>query len=161
MKINIREIRQEEIPVLERFLYEVIFIPEGTQAPPFEIIYGQEVYQYIKDFGAQDDYCLVAEVEGKIVGAAWSRVLDDELKGYGNIGKGIPEIAISLLKEYRGNGIGTELLSRLLELLHSKKYQKVSLSVQKENYAYRMYVKAGFVAIQEQAEDYLMVCELK
>ena len=39
MKENvIREIRPEEIPLLNDFLYEAIFIPEGVPAPPRSII---------------------------------------------------------------------------------------------------------------------------
>ena len=35
---RIRKLRQEEIHILDEFLYEAIFIPEGTKAPPKEII---------------------------------------------------------------------------------------------------------------------------
>ena len=35
---RIRKLRQEEIKILDDFLYEAIFIPEGTKAPPKEII---------------------------------------------------------------------------------------------------------------------------
>lgn len=38
MKYQIREIRQEEYAVLDDFLYEAIFIPEGVEAPPKSII---------------------------------------------------------------------------------------------------------------------------
>lgn len=35
---RIRKLHQEEIKILDDFLYEAIFIPEGTKAPPKEII---------------------------------------------------------------------------------------------------------------------------
>lgn len=47
-------------------------------------------------------------------------------------------------------------------LLHLKEtgYQKTSLAVQKANYALRMYLKVGFEIIDENEEEYIMVCEL-
>ena len=82
------------------------------------------------------------------------------MKDYGHIADNIPSLAISLYKEYRGNGIGTELLSRMLQRLRRDGYAKVSLSVQKENYATKMYLKAGFQVLEETPEEYIMVCDL-
>ena len=103
-----------------------------------------------------DDRCLVAEVGDKIVGAIWSRIMND----YGHIANDIPSIAISLYKEYRNLGIGTDMLRQMLELLKADGYKSVSLSVQKANYAMRMYQKAGFHIISDDAEEALMQCIL-
>ena len=112
---------------------------------------------YVRDFGQQpDDHCLVAECDGKVVGAVWVRLMDD----YGHIDDKTPSLAISLYKEYRGRGIGSELLRRMLDLLRAKGYRQVSLSVQKANYAFRMYRKAGFETLKETEEEFLMRCRL-
>ena len=159
MKENvIREIKPEEIPLLNDFLYEAIFIPEGVPAPPRSIIENEDLQVYVRDFGKKaDDRCLVAEVVGKVVGAVWTRMMND----YGHIADGIPSLAISLYKEYRHKGIGTDLLREMLQLLKRDGYPQVSLSVQKANYAFRMYQKAGFEVVKETGEEYLMVCKLK
>ena len=150
----IREIQPEEIPVLDDFLYEAIFIPEGSPAPPRSIIENEDLQVYVRDFGKKaDDRCLVAEVDGKIVGAVWTRVMND----YGHIDNRTPSLAISLYKEYRGLGIGTELLRQMLEKLRQEGYERVSLSVQKENYALRMYQRAGFKTVEDRGEELLMV----
>ncbi len=47
----IREIRSEEIPLLNDFLYEAIFIPEGVPAPPRSIIENEDLQVYVRDFG--------------------------------------------------------------------------------------------------------------
>lgn len=154
---NFRDIRPEEIPVLDAFLYEAIFLPEGVPAPPRSIIQNEDLQVYVRDFGKlPDDRCLVAEMDGKIVGAVWTRIMDD----YGHIDNQTPSLAISLYKEYRGRGIGTELLSRMLERLRAEGYKSVSLSVQKANYALRMYERAGFVTVEDKGEETLMVCIL-
>ncbi len=154
----IREIRSEEIPLLNDFLYEAIFIPEGVPVPPRSIIENEDLQVYVRDFGKKaDDRCLVAEVEGKVIGAVWTRVMND----YGHIADGIPSLAISIYKDYRHKGIGTDLLRKMLQLLKRDGYPQVSLSVQKANYAFRMYLKAGFEVLKEMEEEYLMVCRLE
>ena len=99
----------------------------------------------------------MAEAEGKVVGAVWTRIMND----YGHFADGIPSLAISLYKDYRSQGIGTELLREMLQLLRRDGYPQVSLSVQKANYAFRMYQKAGFEVLKETVEEYLMVCTIK
>lgn len=81
MGYQIREIRENDYPILADFLYETIFIPEGMEKPSKSIIEQPELQIYIDDFGKEDDWCLVAEVKEKIVGAAWVRIMDD----YGHI----------------------------------------------------------------------------
>ena len=155
--ITVREIRDAEIPLLDDFLYEAIFIPEGVAAPPRDIIGQEDLQVYVRDFGRRpDDHCLVAECDGKVVGAVWVRVMDD----YGHVDAETPSLAISLYRDYRGQGIGTQLLQRMLDLLREKGYRQVSLSVQKANYALRMYQKAGFGPIADRGEEVLMVCRL-
>jgi ribosomal protein S18 acetylase RimI-like enzyme len=70
-------------------------------------------------------------------------------------------LAISLYKDYRGQGIGTDLLREMLQLLKRDGYPQVSLSVQKANYAFQMYQKAGFKVLKETEEEYLMVCTIQ
>ena len=155
--INIRNIHPQEIPVLDDFLYEAIFIPQGVEPPPRSIIEQDDLQVYVRGFGEEPhDHCLVAEVDGKIAGAVWVRIMDD----YGHVDDQTPSLAISLYKEYRGQGIGTQLLHQMMDLLRKEKYAQVSLSVQKENYALRMYQKAGFKIVEDRGEEVLMVARL-
>ena len=71
-----------------------------------------------------------------------------------------PSLSISLLKEYRNLGIGTELMKQILLTLKEREYEQVSLSVQKINYAVSMYKKVGFEVVRENEEDYVMFCKL-
>ena len=156
MDYRIREIRENEYYVLSEFLYEAIFISVGMEKPPKAIIEQPELQVYIADFGKSDDWCLVAEVEEKIVGAVWVRIMND----YGHIDDETSSFAMSLYEEYRNMGIGTALMRDMLEFLKKKGYKQTSLSVQKANYAVRMYQKAGFQVVKENEEEYIMVCSL-
>lgn len=156
MDYQIREIRENEYPILADFLYEAIFIPKGAEKPLKSIIEQPELQVYIADFGKEDDWCFVAEVKGKIVGAVWVRIMDD----YGHIDDDIPSLAISLYEEYRNLGIGTTLMRTMLQFLKEKGYKQTSLSVQKANYAVNMYRKAGFEVVDENDGEYIMICRL-
>lgn len=158
MDYTIRKIKETEHVLLNDFLYEAIFVPEGMPAPPKSITLKPELQVYVQDFGMyRDDHCFVAEVQGKAIGAVWVRVMND----YGHIEDGVPSFAISLYKEYRGYGIGTALMKRMLQELKQRGYEKASLSVQKANYAVHMYRSVGFEIIDENEEEYLMVYSLK
>lgn len=151
--VELRRAKQSEYGLLDDFLYEAIFIPEGVQPPPRDIIKTPELQVYTENFGSRfGDICVFAEYEGKVIGAAWTRIMND----YGHIGKCIPSLAVSLYSEYRGKGIGTSLMKALLAEVRRSGFRVVSLSVQKENYAYMMYRKLGFETIRETAEEYIM-----
>lgn len=153
----IREIKDTEYSFLEDFLYEAIFIPDGVEPPPRSIIKNKDLQVYIEGFGSlPDDKCFVAEYDGKIVGAVWVRIMDD----YGHIDNKTPSFAISLYKEYRNLGIGTEMMKRMLEALRKDGYKCTSLAVQKANYAVRMYRNVGFQIVDENDEEYIMICDL-
>ncbi len=83
------------------------------------------------------------------------------MKDYGYIDDNTPSLAISLYENYRGHGIGSALLDAMLSLLKEKGYKGVSLSVQKANYAFNMYKKAGFEIVKETNEEYIMICRLR
>lgn len=154
MNYTIREIQKHEYPLLNDFLYEAIYIPEGMEPPPKSIIASPELQVYVEHFGElKDDRGLVAEIDGKIVGAVWARIMND----YGHIDNATPSLAISLYKGYRGLGIGTAKMKDILHLLQSHGYKQVSLSVQKANYATKLYQKVGFEIIRENEEEYIMV----
>ncbi|MBE5779754.1 MAG: GNAT family N-acetyltransferase [Clostridiales bacterium] len=158
MEYLIRPMKKEEYCLLESFLYEAIFVPEGCAKPSRAILAQPELQVYVKDFGKEpDDRCFVAEVEGEIIGAVWVRVMND----YGHIGEGIPSFAISLYEQYRSKGIGTALMKAMLRELAEAGYDKTSLAVQKANYAIGMYRNVGFEIIGENEEEYIMCCVLK
>ena len=152
--VNIRAITLNEYPLLDDFLYDAIFIPEGVAPPDRSITQLPELQKYIAHFGTQkDDYCLVAEVDGVLVGAVWARIIDD----YGHVDDDTPSLSISVKAPYRQRGIGTALMQAMLTLLKTEGYKQVSLSVQKANYARKMYLKLGFEIVKTNEEDEIMV----
>jgi len=158
MHYVIRELQENEKSLLNDFLYEAIYVLDGTALPSKDIIYKPELQVYVSDFGEEkDDNCLVTEVDGRVVGAVWVRIINDD----GHVDDRTPSFAISLYPDYRGLGIGTMMMKEMLTLLKRKGYEKVSLSVQRMNYAYKMYLKVGFEIVHENEEEYIMVHHLR
>ena len=101
-----------------------------------------ELQVYIADFGnSKHDKALIAEVDG-------------------NSDDNTPSLAMSVLKAHRSMGIGTSLLTQMLSTEKAAGYAKLSLSVQKGNYAVKLYRKAGFTTICETDEEYIMIVDL-
>jgi ribosomal protein S18 acetylase RimI-like enzyme len=163
IKAGVRVMRESDYECLTEFLYQAIFIHKWAEPPPRSIINEPEIFVYIKDFGTQPgDLGVVAEQNGQVVGAAWTRIIP----AYGHISDDIPELAISVLPGFRGYGIGAGLMKKLFVILNKHGYTKTSLSVQKDNPAVRFYQRLGYEVSGERHdhaghEDYLMIKNLR
>lgn len=157
MQYTIRQLAESEYPLLKDFLYECIFVPPGATPPDKSILQHPELQVYIDGFGRQpEDYCLVAESDQQLIGAAWVRIMED----YGHVDQKTPSLALSVFKSYRGQGVGTALMKELLKDLKAKGYEQTSLAVQKANYACKMYQSLGYEIVREKDEEFIMVKKL-
>ena len=94
-------------------------IREGMAAPPKSIIGQSEQQVYLTDFGKKKEGVgLVAEVDTKVIGAVWVRIMND----YGHVDDATPSFAISLYKEFRGLGTGTSPMKEMLCILKQRGY---------------------------------------
>ncbi len=101
---------------------------------------------YLADWGRPGDAGVVARLAdvGR-VGAAWYRLFSPERSGYGFVAPNVPELSIRLLEPFRGQGIGNALLTALAQCARREGYSALSLSVNRENPARRLYIRHGFV----------------
>lgn len=159
--MTIRKLQDGEEAFLAEMLYEALFVPEGQDKFPQEIIKDPALVKYINNWGKDAlDIALVAEEEGELIGAIWGRKFTQDNPGLGFIDEEIPELSMALQEERRGEGIGTRLIQEI-----SKVYQKVgikalSLSVDKKNRAYELYKKTGFEIVAETDTSVVMKKEL-
>ncbi len=141
--------------VLKRYLYWAIYVPEGSPQPDPAIINQPELAHYVVDWGKSDDRASFAVQEDVVIGVCWSRCFSADEPGYGFISPDIPEISLAIHPDDRSRGIGTELLSELIEILRID-YPAVSLSVSPGNPAIRLYRRAGF-SIHTADQDQLIM----
>ena len=87
--MNIRSLNSSDSKFLEELIYHTIFIPHGGEKPDRTIIFNPDVFVYIADYGDESDTGVVATIDDKLVGGAWTRVID----GYGSIDDKTPELA--------------------------------------------------------------------
>jgi ribosomal protein S18 acetylase RimI-like enzyme len=156
---QVRPLRPQESGLLREFVWEAIHVPPGQNRPPLAIVDRPELAYYWRSFGRVGDSAVAAEVDGEVIGVAWVRVPGDQV-GFGTVDRVTPELAISLRSPWRGQGIGSRLLERLLTSLAEAGQHQVSLSVAKTNPARRLYERAGFVTVADHGEDLIMVAPL-
>lgn len=142
----IREASKEDESFLWEMLYQCLYVPPNEPPPDRSIIHQPELSKYIKDWGLKDDYALIGidKTSNQRVGAIWLRLFKENDQGYGYVDNHTPELSMAILLEFRGKGLGTELLSKLLQYLRENKYKTVSLSVSPNNPAKRLYEKMEF-----------------
>jgi ribosomal protein S18 acetylase RimI-like enzyme len=158
--VNIRPLQEGEEWFLREMLYEAIFIPAHDKPLPESVVDLPELAQYIVNFGRQGDICMVAEQEGILVGAAWSRLFSQASKGYGFVDEQTPEMSMAIKSTFRGQGTGTQLIAALLQALQQKGYQQLSLSVDKRNRAMNWYKQLGFEEVAAVGNAYTMVKQI-
>jgi ribosomal protein S18 acetylase RimI-like enzyme len=86
----------------------------------------------------------VIAVRHEPLGAAWWRFFDAESPGYGFVDPSTPEITLGVLAAARSQGIGSQLLSHLIAEARRAGLPALSLSVEPENFALRLYERYGF-----------------
>lgn len=155
--VTVRPMIPAEFSFLRDFLYEAVFVPEGEMPPSREIVMLPQLRLYWEWFGTQrGDIAVTAEIDGSPAGAAWTRIIDD----YAHLDDETPSLAVALFPPFRGQGIGTRLLIFLFDELRRNGFLRVSLSVQKENPAYRLYCRLGFQMVSDHGCECVMVKDL-
>lgn len=133
--------------------YEALFVPPGFDPYPESVVDEPGIAHYIVDFGDRaGDVGVVAEDGGVRIGAAWGRCLPADDPGYGWVDEHTPELGIAVVADRRGEGIGTALLSKLLEVS-----PRMSLSVDDRNPATALYARFGFEPIATDGHSVTML----
>jgi ribosomal protein S18 acetylase RimI-like enzyme len=116
---------------------------------------------YVKGWGRPGDTALVAIDEGFPVGAAWYRLFNQNLPGFGFVDERTPELAIAVVPSARGRGVGAALLTALLDRARAEGHPAISLSVDRLNEgAIQLYERHGFNKVAEQGDSLTMTCPL-
>ena len=136
--------------LVKEILYQSIFVPKGGARPGRGILESADLRKYYEGWGRQGDYGLsVTPALGKKpVGGAFVRYHAASQAGYGFVSEQIPELSIALYPGFRGMGLGTQLLERLINDLQTQDCPGISLSVDKRNPAMKLYEKFGFRTVR-------------
>ena len=128
--------------------------PEDTGPGPVAL--------YVKAWGRPGDAAVIALDAGFPVGAAWYRLFARERRGYGFVDEQTPELAIAVVPNARGKGVGAALLEALLGRARAEGYETISLSVDRNNAgAIGLYERHGFERLGEEDDSVTMLAHLQ
>jgi len=120
--------------------------PDGPAGDVESVLARPEVAHYVTGWAKPGDLGVVAE-DGLPVGAAWLRLLPEDDRGYGFVDTETPELGIGVVATHRGRGIGSLLLEALIVSARQQRYDAMSLSVEPDNPARRLYKRCGFEVV--------------
>lgn len=142
MDYEFRSLAKVDEPIVWRMLMH------ASHEPTLESVKSQLYLAcYAAGWGRAGDVGFVSLVHSQPIGAAWLRLWSDSDKGFGYINEGTPELAMAILPEYRGKGIGTQLLALVLQAVQGS-CPAVSLNVRADNPVVSLYQRAGFVKVE-------------
>ncbi len=159
--IEITAMNPQEEGLLSEFFYHAIFLPPGSNPYPENIIERPELLKYFAQWGRQGDFAFVARVKGQARGMVWIRFFSELNKSYGYVAEDIPELSMSVLPEHRDHGIGSRLLTDMIDYCRDKGYRGISLSVDQRNRAVALYKRFGFTVSKSPGTDYVMILNLQ
>lgn len=142
-------------PVLRAFLHLAIFVPAGGPAVPLDVVDRPALARYVAGWGRPGDAGVLCADATHVLGAAWCRRFPANEPGYGFVDAATPELAVAVRPEHRGRGIGTALLERLIAAAGPA----LSLSVDRDNPAARLYARMGFRIVTSAGRSITMLRE--
>ena len=145
--VLVRKAAEADTPFLEEML--LLAADWRSEAPVrsvADIMSEPTLARYVVGWPRPGDVGVVAEASGP-VGAAWWRFFKADDPGYGFVDAATPEVSVAVRRGWRGQGIGKELLPALIACARAEGIGALSLSVERGNYAVRLYERLGFVTI--------------
>lgn len=162
VQYTIRPITEQDVPFLWITLYESLFVPESQEPFSRDVIKEPSIAQYVEDWGKEGDIGFIAvNSEGQSMGSITVRYFSSGNKGFGYVSDDVPELGMALLKPYRGKGVGTALLTKLMDELKARGISKLSLSVDPDNCAaVKLYRRFGFKEVGREGTSITMVADI-
>lgn len=152
-------------PFLERMLVLATdWRPDATPRSVDEMLAEPALAHYVEGWPRPDDTGVVAETDRSgSQGAAWWRYLPADDPGYGYVAADVPEVSIAVEPAARGAGVGTALLTALIDTARQRGLAQLSLSVELDNPARALYARLGFVdlSVNSAAGAATMVIDLR
>jgi len=159
--VEIRDLRPDETAFLREMLYAALDWRPDVELPPAEwVLEHQQVAPFHIGWGSPGDVGLVATADGVPIGLAWYRFFTEGEHGEGFVDAATPEVAVAVVDGHRGRGVGKALMEAIHARARASGVQRISLSVDHDNPARRLYERLGYVALDEREDDDRMLLEL-
>jgi GNAT superfamily N-acetyltransferase len=144
--IQLRELVPADAEFHGRILYEALFWSPAKERLPIEFVLAHpKITIFHEGWGRPGDAGFVAEDDGHPAGAAWYRLFTEAAHGDGYVDDETPELAIAVLQEHRGAGIGGMLMAAIADRARADGVRRITLAVDHDNPAKQLYARLGYV----------------
>ncbi|MGB0864862.1 MAG: GNAT family N-acetyltransferase [Granulosicoccaceae bacterium] len=157
--ISTRTLTAADQAHLWHWLHLALWDPPPAGLRPIRVLNEPGTRIYAEHWGRPGDLGLLAQKQGKNIGACWMRCLP-ESEGLAFVDAQTPQLGISLEEVHRGRGYGEQLMRATLRAAKQAGYRQVSLTVHPENPAQRAYRRCGFESIGTRQHYQLMLVKL-
>lgn len=145
METTFRALDADDVELVKWALFEAVSWDPDRELPPYEVVVERpELARYHRGWGRPGDEGVGGEVSGEVVGVAFYRLFAEDDHGHGYVDDETPELGIAVAQGHRGAGIGTRLMGELAERARAAGIPRLSLSVETENPARRLYERLGY-----------------
>lgn len=159
--IELRPAAHGDVEHLKRALFEAVSWNPDRELPPYELVIAhEELARYHEGWGRRGDLAVVAEDGDEVVGACLCRLFTADDHGHGYVDDETPELAVAVWGERRGEGIGTLLMGAIEDAARRAGFAQISLSVDSDNPARRLYERLGYETLTVDDEGVRMLKEL-
>jgi GNAT superfamily N-acetyltransferase len=156
-QLKVRPAGGDDAAFMRLMTYEAAFWRADGPRPDLALALADpQIGRYVDGWGRLGDVAMIGAVAGRPVGAAWMRRFVARDPGFGYVADDVPEVALAVAEAWRGQGVGTILLRELLAWAVERE-MRVSLSVNYDNPAARVYRRLGFRAVHADADSWVMV----
>jgi ribosomal protein S18 acetylase RimI-like enzyme len=158
--LRLRALTSADQNALWDIFHIALWDPPPAPLRPRELLQHPEVRIYAEDWGNREgDIGVVAEVDGKVAGACWMRLVKGG-QGLSYMDDETPQLGIGLFPQYQHKGYGEPLMRAALKAAAAR-FRQVALSVHPENPAQNLYRRCGFVQVDVRRTYLIMVCDLR
>ena len=159
--MTIKRVTTQDISFLEEMLFEAFLWNPQSPRPDYEVFRKKpEFEKLLRNWGREGDVGFIAEIDGKAAGAIWRRLWTEEEQSYGYVNEQTPELGLAVKQTFRRRGVGRKLLQHMLDDARNEGIGAISLSVDPNNHARRLYESEGFEKIGESGTSWTLVLDL-
>lgn len=145
--LRIRPAAPEDVDELWHALYYASHSGDEAGVGLGDIRSNSGLQRYVDGWGRDGDMGVIAEVEDRFAGAAWVGLAPETARDDpAFVDAATPELAIAVLPRFQGEGVGTMMLDRLIEVARES-FSAVVLTVRAGNPAERLYLRLGFTEV--------------
>jgi GNAT superfamily N-acetyltransferase len=151
----------EDIEPIRWALYTALAWNPERDLPPRDIALERpEAVRYHRRWGRTGDFGVIASDGREVVGVAYCRLFTEDDHGHGFVDARTPEVTVGVRHGRRGQGVGRELMTRLAQAVGESGLERLSLSVDADNPARRLYARLGYREVSVDKDRVRMALDL-